>query len=124
MAEKFEASKNGAQEIAGERVWKEPGVFGDVRTDNNMEKGNFPENSLIYINQAYLTFQKNKKIYYYDYFIFGQIIEASNPPSNIETYELKDREVKYYFPRYNKETGEFLGVYKTVGLLVVRGMRR
>ena len=40
-----------------------------------MEKVNFPENSLIYVNQAYLTIQKSKKIYYRDYYILGQIIE-------------------------------------------------
>ena len=121
MAEKFDASKYDDHEIAGERVWKEGGYLGDLRADYNMEKVNFPENSLIYINQAYLTVQKNKKIYYCDFLILGQIIEASNPPVNIGTYEPKEKEVKYLRPRYNKDTGKFLGVYETVGLLVVRG---
>ena len=113
------SNKNDEAEIAGERVWKEAGFFGNLRADNNMEKVNFPENPLIYINQAYLTVQKNKKIYCCDYFILGEIIEASNPPLNIETYELKENEVKYFRSRYNKETGKFLGVYENVGLLVV-----
>ena len=108
VAEK--SNKNDEGEIAGERVWKEAGFSGNFRADNNMEKVNFPENPLIYINQAYLTVQKNKNIYYCDYFILGQIIEASNSLLNIETYELKENEVKYFRPRYNKETGKFLGV--------------
>ena len=33
-------------EIAGERVWKNNRFFGDIRTDYNIEKLDFPENSL------------------------------------------------------------------------------
>ena len=91
------------------------------RSDYNMEKVNFPENTLLYVNQSYLTVQKNKTIYYCDYYIIGQIVGASNPPQNIDSYELQDREVKMVRPKYNSETGEFLGLYETVGLLVVRG---
>ena len=86
-----------------------------------MEKVKFPENSLYYINQSYLTIQKNKKIYYADYFLLGQIIEASNPLQDIQNYELQDREVKYLRPKYNPETGDFQGLYKTIGFIVVCG---
>ena len=86
-----------------------------------MEKVNFPENSIFYVNQAYLTIQKSKKLYYADYFLLGQMIEAMNPPSEIKNYKLKDREVKYLRPKYNPETGEFLCIYETIGFLVVRG---
>ena len=48
-------------------------------------------------------------------------MEASNPPYDISKYELQDREVKFFCPRYNKDTSEFLGLYETVGLLVARG---
>ena len=51
----------------------------------------------------------------------GQIIEASNPLMDIKTYEPNENEVKYFRPRYNTETCDFLGVYETVGLLVGRG---
>ena len=44
-----------------------------------------------------------------------------NPPSDIKNYKLKDREVKYLRPRYNPETGEFLGIYETISFLVARG---
>ena len=86
-----------------------------------MENVNFPENTLLYINQCYLTVLKNKKIYYCDYYIIGQIVEASNPPQNIDSSELQDREVKMFKPKYNSETEEFLGLCETVGLMVVRG---
>ena len=86
-----------------------------------MEKANFPENLLIYINQPYLTIQKSIKMYYCDYYILGQIIEAMDPPNDIKKYQLKGKEVKYLRPRCNRKTGEFLGVYETIGFVVVRG---
>ena len=82
---------------------------------------NFPENSLFYINQAYLTVQKSQKIFYRDYYLIGQVHESANPPSDIQNYECKEDEVKYYRPKYDKGTGEFLGIHETVGLLAVRG---
>ena len=75
-----------------------------------MKEVNYPENTISYVNQAYLTVQKNKKIYYCDHYI-GQIVEACNPPENIDTYMCKDREVKIIRPCYNVNTGEFLGHY-------------
>ena len=121
VAEKVDRNSMVSEEILGERVWKAAGVFRELRTDYNMEKVNISENSIIYINQAYLTIQKNKNIYYCDYFILGQVIEACNPPNDISKHELQDREAKFFHPGYNKETGEFLGFYETIGLLVVRG---
>ena len=44
---KLEKNNMVPEEMSGERVWKEPGFFGELRTDYNMEKVNFPENSLI-----------------------------------------------------------------------------
>ena len=39
----------------------------------------------------------------------------------MSTYVLKENEVKIVRPKYNPETGEFLGLYETVGFMVVRG---
>ena len=35
-----------------ERIWIESGFFGDQRAELIIQKANFPENSLIYINKA------------------------------------------------------------------------
>ena len=51
----------------------------------------------------------------------GQIHESANLPSDIQSYECKEDEVKYYRPKYNRDTGKFLGLYEAVGFLVVRG---
>ena len=107
--------------IAGEHVWANFGYFGQLRTEYNLEKVNFPENALFYINQVYLTVQKSKKIFYAVYFLLGQIHESSNQPSNIRSYECKEDEVKYEKDRYEKDTGKFIGLYETIGFLVVRG---
>ena len=53
--------------------------------------------------------------------MLGQIIEAMDQSSDIKNYKLKDREVKYFHPKCNNETGKFLGIYETIGFLVVRG---
>ena len=80
-----------------------------------------PENRIIYINQAYVTVRNNKKMFYCDYQIIGQVIEAVNPPDTIETYVFKDREVKMCRPCYNPTSGEFLGLYEAVVFIICRG---
>ena len=52
-------------EIVREPVWNKFRYFGQFF----LEKVNFPENALFYINQAYLTVQKSKKIFYGEYFL-------------------------------------------------------
>ena len=86
-----------------------------------MEKVNFPENTLLYINQVFLTVKKNKMIFYCGYYVLGQIVEASNTPQDVSSYTLKENEVKMVKPQQDPKTGEFKGLYKTVGFLVVRG---
>ena len=86
-----------------------------------MEKANFTENTLIYLNKRYLTVKKNKKIFYCDYFLLAQIVEASNPPQEVSSFTLKEGKLKTARPWYNDETGEFLALYETFGYMVVRG---
>ena len=38
----------------------------------------------------------------------------------MSTYVLKENEVKIVRPKYNPETGKFLGLHETVGFMVVR----
>ena len=76
-----------------------------------MEKEKIHENSLIYLNQGYQTSKDNKKVYYGDFFILGQVNEALNPPEDLSTCKFKDREVKLFCPRYDPITGTFLGLY-------------
>ena len=80
-----------------------------------MKEVNYLENTILYLNQAYVTVTKNKKVYYCDFFVLGQIVE------DISTYFVKENKVKMIRPKYNAETGEFLGLYETIGFMAVRG---
>ena len=51
----------------------------------------------------------------------GQIVEDANLPEDISTYVLKENKVKMFRPKHNAEAGECLGLYETVGFMVVRG---
>ena len=51
-------------------------------------------------------------------------MEAANPPEDISTYVLKENKVKMIRPKYNAETGEFLGVYETVGFMILKRISR
>ena len=51
----------------------------------------------------------------------GQGIEVLNPPEDINSYVFKEREVKMARPCCDPMTGELLGLYDTIGFLVVRG---
>ena len=74
-----------------------------------------------YLNQGYRSYKDNRKIYYGDYYILGQIVECANLPKNITNYVFKDREVKLYWPRNDQVTGNFQGLYEIIGYIIVRG---
>ena len=114
-------NKNKTVKVSGEKIWKKHSFFNAIKCDFNMEKVNYPENTLFYKNQAYLTVKKNKKIFYCDYFILGQIVESSNPPENILSYNFRENEFRIIGPKYDTSTGEFKGLYETIGFLVARG---
>lgn len=95
--------------------------FKQQACDFALDKDNMPENSILYMNQGYQSWKDNKKIYYADYYILGQVNEKLNPPENVQTYEFKDREVKLYRPRYDNVTGNFKGFYETLGYIMVHG---
>ena len=80
-----------------------------------------PEMSVFYINQGYQSFKDNKRIYYANYYILGQVNECMNPPENLKEYQLKENEAIINHPRYDTVTGQFLGLYETLGYLMVRG---
>ena len=85
-----------------------------------MKKDKMPENTVLYINQGYQSYKDNKKVYYADYLIVGQINQCLNPPENIETYGFKDNKAKMYRPCYDTVTGQFQGLYETLVYLMVR----
>ena len=57
-----------------------------------VEKANMPEMTALYVNQAYLSYKDNKKIYYYEFFIIGQVTLRLDPPEDLKNYIHTKRE--------------------------------
>lgn len=106
--------------MSGQRIWPQEDYLKSQVTDYNTEKDNYPENPLFYVNQVFLTVQKSNKMYYTNRYILSQATGAANVSKNIHNYECAKNEVKMYRPESGIATGEFLGLYKTVGLIIVR----
>ena len=109
---------------AVEQIWVKDGYFGKMSPDFSIHKNDFPENALIYTNQAYLTFKDRKAMIYCDYAVLGQIIPfKTQPETNIDEFISKDvKFVKIYAPSYDRSTGEFLGIDEKVGYIMLRNV--
>ena len=86
-----------------------------------LEKTNLPENTLLYLNQGYLSYKENKKIYYTNIFIIGQITPLLNQPENLEEYKPQENKVKILRSKYDNVAGQFLGLEYYLAYLTVRG---
>lgn len=74
--------------------WKELGYFKQQSCDYGLDKESIPENSIIYLNQGYQSYKDNKKVYYGDCFLLGQVNGYPNLPDDFKNYEFAPREVK------------------------------
>ena len=101
-------------------MWKDFGFFGSKICEFNIEKINMPKNTLFYANQRYQSYKDNKKVYYSDIFIIAQIMPLAHQPKDIESYDLKDDEVKILRSRYDPVSGEFLGIEYCIAVITVR----
>ena len=113
---------NADEKISGEKVWKENGFFKDIRPKLNLEKVNMPENTLYYVNQAFISTVKNGELaMYVQNFILGQLIFAANQPKNIDEHKCEPNEVKLLSCVYDLESGDFKGVRLMLAYIVLRG---
>ena len=101
-------------------MWKDFGFFGSEICEFNIEKINMPKNTLFYANQRYQSYKDNKKVYYSNIFIIAQIMPLAHQPKDIESYDLKDDEVKILRSRYDPVSGEFLGIEYCIAVITVR----
>ena len=86
-------------------VWKKYGCVKQQPCGFLIEKANLPENTIVYINQAYQSYEGNKKVYYVDYYLLAQ----ANPFESSVTflYPLKTSESLWFsdfFRRYRNVT--------------------
>ena len=115
-------SNTSDEKLSGEKVWKENGFFKDIRPELNLEKVNMSENTLYYVNQAFLSTVKNSEIaMYIQNFILGQLIFAANQPKDVSEYVCQANEVKLLSCVYDLETGDFKGIRLMLAYIVLRG---
>ena len=77
-------------------LWENFRYFGTESCHFSIKKENLPENTVFYINQAYQSFKDGEKVYYTDVFIIAQMMPLAHQPKDIESYELKEDEVKIF----------------------------
>ena len=94
--------------------------FSDDRADFNLEKRNFSENALCYINQEYAV-KRGELAIYNHVFILGQLTVTANQPKDIEMYDCKKNEAKRISCLYDQLTAEVLGLSKQMAYIVLRG---
>ena len=87
-----------------EHVWQENGFFDDHRSDLTIPKANFPENTLVYVNQGSVSLVKGGgQAIYLEFVVIGQLMPVANPdPSiNLETHVFQNNEALLYVAVYN-----------------------
>lgn len=105
-----------------EILWSENEFFGNQRSDLTLRKADFPENTLVYINQG--TFSKMKDgedAFYTVNVVLAQILPLANSPENLKHYECKNDEVKLLCPVYDVSTAKFQGLEERLAVIVIRG---
>ena len=112
------AMKEDKAESSTESIWKENGFFKEQRTDLTIGTSNFPENTLVYVNNGSIWPVKGGHAMYLEFVILAQISPMANPlPSiDLDKYDYKDHEVLIYTPLYNTENGLYRGLTKKIRL--------
>ena len=107
-------------ESSTEQVQKKNGFFNDQRTDLTIVKGNFPKNTLVYVNDGTITPVKGGNAMYFEFVILAQIMPAANPSPdlNLDTYKFQEYEVLIYKPLENTENGLYRGLKKIWDILL------
>ena len=96
-----------------ENIWKENDFFGDQRAELTILKANFPETTLVYVNQGTVSLVKGGgKAIYLDFVVVGQIMPSANvdPKTDFDKYEYKANKVMLYVPVYNTTTSLYGGL--------------
>ena len=101
-------------------LWNKNGYFSSQVCDFSLEKANLPKMTIFYVNQAYLSYKDNKKIYYTDVYIIDQVVPLLNPPEDMKNYVPKSDELKMIKPKHDPVTGQFLGLIESLSYVTVR----
>ena len=105
-----------------ETMQKSHGFFKEQKTDLTINKPNFPENTLVYVNQRSISPIKGEQAIYLEFVILGKILPLANPDPkiNLDNHDFKDNEVLLFVPSYNTKTELYQGL-KKVRCITLRG---
>ena len=115
------ASMGDSPEKSTECVWKEDGFFWDQRADLTINKANFPENTLVYVNNGSVTLVKGGQVIHLEYTILAQILPVANsqpPEVDLDNHKYLDNEVLIFTPLYNTENGLYRSLKKRLGNII------
>ena len=111
-------SKN-EEKTPNKNIWQKNGLFMNIRSNFNIHKKDFSENTLVYINRGQILIAKKELVIYND--DFGQVIPLQNPPADLNKYICKENETKMLLPLYDTANGEFKRIKKTLVYIILRG---
>ena len=99
------------------------GFFNEQRSALTITKPNFPENTLVYVNQGSVSTVKGGHAIYLEFVIIGQLMPIANldPKLDLEKHEFKDHEALLFEPVYNTVTGMYSGLTKKLAHITLRG---
>ena len=106
-----------------ECVGTENSFFSDQRSDLSILKSNFPENTLVYVNQGTVSTFKGGQAIYLQFVIIGQIMPIINldPKTDLDKHNFKDHDTLLFVPLYNTTTGLYRGITKKLAHITLRG---
>ena len=117
------AMKEDKAESSTESIWKENGFFKEQITDLTIAKPNFPENTLVYVNNGSVTPVKGGHAMHFEFVILAQILPMANLPPGIDLdkHNYKDNEVLVFTPLYNTQNSLCRSLTKKLGYITFRG---
>ena len=94
--------------------------FGDERSDFTINKNNFPQNTLCYVNSGSVsTVKGDKTAVYLQNFILCHLVIAGNGSENIDSYECKKNEVKLFCPIYGHNKRNISWFKNSISILYI-----
>ena len=86
-------------------------VFSRNRTNLTIAKPNFPQNTLVYVNNSSIMPRKGGHAMYLEFAILAQILLMANPSPSIDLDKrnCKDNEVLIFMSLYNTQNGSCIG---------------
>ena len=117
-------NNNTPEKISGEQVWKKTRLFFWRKSRLNIEKWNFLENTLCYINQGYIstvTWVGGELAMYTHIHILGQLVVTANQPRNLDQYTPAKNEIKPCRLPVWQSTGEFQDMAMELSYIIFWG---